>query len=58
MCHFFVYLTEKELAHAQAGVSCYVCVWRELVPLRDSATGGQNHRQAGQIQTPFYYSLC
>lgn len=47
MCHFCVYLTEKELAHAQAGMSCHVYVWRELVPLGDGATSGQNHRQAG-----------
>ncbi len=53
-----MYLTEKELAHAPAGVSCHVCVWRELVPLRDGATGGPNHRQAGQKQAPLHYSLC
>lgn len=45
-----VYSTEKELAHAQAGVSRHVCVWWEVVSFRDGATGGQNHRQTGQEQ--------
>lgn len=39
---------ERGLAHAQAGVRRHVCLWGELVSLRDGQTGGQNHHETGR----------
>lgn len=40
---------ERRLDHAQAGVCSHVCLWGELVSIRDCPTGGQNYHETGKV---------
>lgn len=53
--HDLVLPSERRLAHAQAGVLSHVCIWRELVSIRNSTTGRQNNTETGEDDLLFWH---